>query len=95
MAGYTKGTGWRSRQLQIWVRPYQEGWAIPTSGSRVAMEKGREKSLLGSLGVVNVQKYRSWLQKNFYKLTPPSDFRDAEVKSLNTQEQKGENSESQ
>jgi hypothetical protein len=74
MAGYTKGTGWRSRQLQVWIRPYEEGWAIPTSGSRVAMEKGRANSLLGSLGVVDVKKYRSWLQKNFYKLNSPSAF---------------------
>jgi hypothetical protein len=75
MAGYTKGTGWRSRELQVWIRPYEEGWAIPTSGSRVAIEKGRQDSLLGSLGVVDVKKYRSWLQKNFYKLATPSAFR--------------------
>lgn len=81
MAGYTKGTGWRSRQLQVWIRPYEEGWAIPTSGSRVAMEKGRANSLLGSLGVVDVKKYRSWLQQNFYKLDSPSAFKGREKNS--------------
>jgi hypothetical protein len=39
------------------------------------MEKGRANSLLGSLGVVDVKKYRSWLQKNFYKLEVPTEFR--------------------
>lgn len=74
MAGYTDGTAWRSRQLQIWVAPYEEGWAIPTSGARVAMDRGRSNSFLGSLGVVDVRAYREWLEKNFQKLANPTGY---------------------
>jgi hypothetical protein len=74
MASYTKGTGWRSRDLQIWIQPYEMGWAIPTSGSRIAIEKGLQKSQLGFLGVVNIEEYRKWLQKNFRKLEGPEQF---------------------
>jgi hypothetical protein len=68
MAGYTFGTGWRSRQLQIWTKPYDKGWQLPTSGARIAMSRGRDHSQLGYLGVVNVEAYREWLEKNFKKL---------------------------
>lgn len=68
VAGFSSTSNWRSRQLQIWLTPYQEGWAIPTSGSRFAMQKGQANSSLGFLGVVDVGAFRKWLQRAFVPL---------------------------
>lgn len=71
IAGYTAGTSWRSRQLQIWLDPYDEGWAISTAGSRFAMQKGRDRSSLGWLGVVDVPAFRNWLTAEFEPMERP------------------------
>lgn len=68
IAGFTQKSKWKSRMLQIWIRPYDEGWSLPTYGSRVAIRRGRERSGLGWLGVVNVSIFRKWLEKSFKPL---------------------------
>jgi hypothetical protein len=78
IAGFTASTTWRSRQLQIWLDPYDEGWGISTAGSRFAMKKGRASSALGWLGVVDVPAFRNWLQSAFAPLPSPAP-RPAEV----------------
>jgi hypothetical protein len=73
LAGYTTRTNWRSRNIQIWLDPYREGWTLPTSGSRRAVRKGKEASELGFLGVVDIPAYRKWLEKAFRRLESPID----------------------
>lgn len=70
MAGFTASTNWKSQNLQVWLRPYEEGWGTPTRGSRVAVEQGRANSALGALGVVDVRAFRTWLEKAFVPLNP-------------------------
>lgn len=72
MAGFTAGTNWKSQNLHVWLRPYEEGWATPTRGSRIAVEQGRANSALGALGVVDVKAFRTWLEKAFTPLDPNS-----------------------
>lgn len=69
-ATFTSATNWRSRQLHVWLQPYDEGWGISTAGSRFAVQKGRQSSALGWLGVVDVPAFRNWLQKAFTALPP-------------------------
>jgi len=78
LANTTARTSWRSRQAHIWITPYVEGWALPTSGSRLAMRRGRAASPLGLFGVVEVETYRAWLDKAFVRL-PAVSARPAEV----------------
>ncbi len=68
IAGFTSSSNWRSRQLHVWLRAYQEGWSIPTAGSRFAVTKGRANSALGFLGVVDVPAFRKYLQQSFSPL---------------------------
>ena len=68
IANATARSSWRSRQAQIWVTPYSEGWSIPTSGSRAAIRKGRAASGLGLFGVVDIDAYRGYLEKAFASL---------------------------
>ena len=68
LAGYTAGTDWKSVNLHVWVRPFKEGWAVPTAGSRTAIQKGRARSVLGAYGVVDVKGFRMWLEKTFHAL---------------------------
>jgi hypothetical protein len=68
MAGVTRGSNWKSRNMQVWLRPYEEGWQIPTRGSRSAIDAGRRSSELGHLGVVEVSAFRKWLEKEFRPL---------------------------
>lgn len=72
VAAYTATTGWRSRQLLVWLDPFEEGWALPTSGSRKAMQEGRKASQLGFLGVIDVKPYREWLERSFRRLPAES-----------------------
>jgi len=68
LAGYTSGTDWKSVNLHVWVTPFKEGWAVPTAGSRTAIQKGRARSVLGAYGVVDVKGFRMWLEKTFHVL---------------------------
>lgn len=70
MAGFTASTNWKSQNLHVWLRPYEEGWGTPTRGSRIAVEQGRANSALGALGVVDVRAFRTWLEKAFVPLNP-------------------------
>ncbi|MBK8170525.1 MAG: hypothetical protein IPK60_09285 [Sandaracinaceae bacterium] len=72
IAGYTERSTWKSRTLQIWVRPYEEGWAISTSGGRQAVREGRRRSALGAFGVVDIRALREWLQRHFRRIDPPA-----------------------
>jgi hypothetical protein len=69
ISGYTEGTGWKSNHMQIWLSPYEEGWALPTRGGRVALRRGREASAWGMFGVVEVAAYRKWLERAFRPLS--------------------------
>jgi hypothetical protein len=68
IASFTAGSHWKSRGLQIWIKPYEEGWYLSTAGSREAMRQGRAHSPLGWLGVVAVPAFRRWLEKSFKPL---------------------------
>ena len=68
VAFFTASSKWKSRLLQIWTKPYDEGWYLSTSGSRSAMRQGRAGSALGWLGVVHVPTFRKWLDKSFRPL---------------------------
>jgi hypothetical protein len=70
LASYTAATRWRSQDLHIWLSPYEEGWALPTSGSRVAVARGKASSPLGVFGVVEIKPFRTWLEKSFRPLKP-------------------------
>ena len=67
VAKFTQKTNWRSNNAQIWTIPRQDGWHIPTSGSRKALRRGKAAAgVLGQwFGVVEVTAYRKWLEKNF------------------------------
>jgi hypothetical protein len=68
VAFFTANSKWKSRTLQIWTKPYEEGWYLSTSGSRNAIRQGRAGSQLGWLGVVHVPTFRKWLDKAFRPL---------------------------
>jgi hypothetical protein len=68
VAFLTANSKWKSRLLQIWTKPYDEGWYLSTSGSRNAIRQGKARSVLGWLGVVNLPTFRKWLDKSFRPL---------------------------
>jgi len=72
VGGYTSNSAWKSRELQIWLTPYAEGWQISTSGGRRALRRGRAASGLGFLGVVNIKAFRTWLQRAFRPMAAPA-----------------------
>lgn len=73
IANYTEGTSWRSANLHVWLTPYRDGWAVPTRGSRAAVQHGKEASQLGAYGVVEVKAFRAWLEQAFKPLDPELD----------------------
>ena len=73
LASFTAKTNWKSRNLNTWLSVLREGWYIPTHGSRTAIRKGKAASALGRWGVVNIQVYRKWLEKNYKPLPVPTD----------------------
>jgi hypothetical protein len=77
VAFYTARSKWKSRDLQIWLKAYEEGWSLPTSGSREAIRRGMAKSGFGWLGVVNVPEFRQWLEKSFRPLIAVKAFTEA------------------
>jgi hypothetical protein len=81
VAFFTANSKWKSRTLQIWTKPYEEGWYLSTSGSRNAIRQGRAQSQLGWLGVVHVPTFRKWLDRSFRPLpNVPVETAGAEVK---------------
>jgi hypothetical protein len=68
VAFFTANSRWKSRLLQIWTKPYDEGWYLSTSGSRNAIRQGKARSGLGWLGVVEIATFRKWLDKSFRPL---------------------------
>lgn len=72
VANYTLGTNWKSRALHVWLNPLEEGWGIATAGSREAVRKGQQASELGFLGVVDIEAFRDWLDREFEPLEPPT-----------------------
>lgn len=71
IGGFTQSSSWRSRLLQVWLTPYEDGWQISTEGGRHALRRGRAASMLGFLGVVNIQAFRRWLQEAFEHIERP------------------------
>lgn len=71
VAQFTSTSNWKSEGLQIWLRPYVEGWATPTKGSRQAVAEGQANSVLGAYGVVEVGAFRKWLEGEFYAMEKP------------------------
>lgn len=55
----------------ICLDPYNDGWQIRTAGGRKGVRRGRDASVLGALGVVDIKGFRTWLQRTFRSLTPP------------------------
>jgi hypothetical protein len=68
VADFTQNTNWKSRNLEIWLKPYSEGWGLATEGSRDAVRHGREHSQLGWLGVLDAPSFRQWLERTFRPL---------------------------
>ena len=66
IALFTRKTDWKSNHAQIWTTPRQDGWHIPTDGSRKALRKGQAAAgILGIFGIVELETYREWLEKKF------------------------------
>ncbi len=68
IADYTRATSWKSRNLHIWLQPYEQGWGLSTAGGREAVDVGRAASGLGFLGVMNAPAFRKWLERSFHPL---------------------------
>jgi hypothetical protein len=75
IASYTEQSDWKSRMLHVWLDPYEDGWQISTRGGRKAVKRGREASILGGFGVVDIKSFRSWLQRSFTALPRPAPER--------------------
>lgn len=86
VAGFTEQSDWKSRQLMIWLEPYVDGWQIPTSGGRRAVRRGRQASVLGALGVVEITSFRRWLQRTFSRIEapPPMSLNEGDAPEVTT-----------
>lgn len=73
LASYTAATDWKSTALHIWLEPGGAGWAVPTRGSRLAVDQARANSVFGAYGVADVRTLRVWLERAFSPLHETND----------------------
>jgi hypothetical protein len=67
-SSFASTSGWRARQVVLWLGADGSGWSAPTRGGEPATQAARDRGPAAGLG--GAEAYRSWLESHLTRLPP-------------------------